>query len=60
MPLAGTPGLRYVKDMPKSWNEEKLKEVFGACGAITSTMWSTDKKERAFASRAFCVCQCVF
>merc|ERR1719240_2487339 len=39
----------YVKHMPASWDEDKIKEVFGKFGTITSTLVQKDKKERSFA-----------
>merc|ERR1719247_2849497 len=39
----------YIKELPKSWDEAKIKEVFGAFGTITSALVSKDKKDRTFA-----------
>jgi polyadenylate-binding protein len=39
----------YVKNMPRSWDEAKIKEVFGEYGAVTSTLVQKDPKGRTFA-----------
>ncbi|EER04738.1 polyadenylate-binding protein, putative [Perkinsus marinus ATCC 50983] len=39
----------YIKHIPASWNEEKIKEEFGAFGEITSLAVQTDPKGRRFA-----------
>merc|ERR1719199_1040482 len=39
----------YVKNMPKSWDEAKLKEMFAEYGTVTSTLLQKDPKGRSFA-----------
>jgi polyadenylate-binding protein len=39
----------YIKDVPASWDEDKIKAAFGKFGTITSTLVSKDKKDRTFA-----------
>ena len=39
----------YVKNMPKSWDEAKLKEMFAEFGTVTSTLMQKDPKGRSFA-----------
>lgn len=39
----------YIKNIPQSWTEEKLKEVFGNFGEVTSMALRTDNKSRKFA-----------
>merc|ERR1719498_1317328 len=39
----------YVKNMPRSWDEAKIKEVFGEYGTVTSTLVQKDPKGRTFA-----------
>merc|ERR1711933_257495 len=39
----------YAKNFPKEWGKEKVKEVFGAFGSITSMAVLEDKKERKYA-----------
>merc|ERR1719352_745058 len=39
----------YVKKMPRSWDEAKIKEVFGEYGTVTSTLVQKDPKGRTFA-----------
>jgi len=39
----------YIKHMPADWDDDKIKEVFGKFGTITSTLVQADKKERKFA-----------
>jgi polyadenylate-binding protein len=39
----------YIKNFPQDWDEEKIKETFGAYGEITSSCVTTDAKGRKFA-----------
>merc|ERR1719353_2772960 len=39
----------YVKNMPKSWDDAKIKEVFAEYGAVTSSLVQKDPKGRTFA-----------
>merc|ERR1711924_210263 len=39
----------YVKNMPRSWDEAKLKEMFKEFGSVTSTLLQKDPKGRSFA-----------
>merc|ERR1719352_21922 len=39
----------YVKNMPRSWDEAKIKEVFEEYGKVTSTLVQKDPKGRSFA-----------
>merc|ERR1719460_2605150 len=39
----------YVKNMPRSWDDAKVKEVFAEYGTVTSTMVQKDPKGRQFA-----------
>merc|ERR1712139_403525 len=39
----------YVKNMPRSWDDAKIKEVFAEYGTVTSTMVQKDPKGRTFA-----------
>merc|ERR1712118_165969 len=39
----------YVKNMPKSWDEAKVKEMFAEFGTVTSTSVQKDPKGRPFA-----------
>merc|ERR1712078_834334 len=39
----------YVKNMPRSWDEAKVKEVFAEYGTVTSTSVQKDPKGRTFA-----------
>jgi len=39
----------YVKNFSSDWDEDKVKEVFGAYGTITSAMVNSDAKGRKFA-----------
>merc|ERR1719473_121134 len=39
----------YVKNMPKSWDDAKLKEMFAEFGTVTSTLLQKDAKGRSFA-----------
>ena len=48
----------YVKNMPKSWDEAKLKEMFAEFGTVTSTLVQKDPSA-VFFGRCVCVCVCV-
>jgi len=39
----------YVKNFPSEWTEEKVKELFGTYGTVTSLIVREDKKKRKFA-----------
>merc|ERR1711990_653704 len=39
----------YVKNMPRSWDEAKVKEMFAEFGTVTSTLVQKDPKGRTFA-----------
>merc|ERR1719487_328723 len=39
----------YIKNMPDDWNEEKIGEVLGSYGTITSTVVMADPSGRKFA-----------
>lgn len=39
----------YVKSFPKEWNEDKLREVFGAFGTLSAVALRADWKGRPFA-----------
>merc|ERR1711904_337941 len=39
----------YVKNMPKSWDEAKVKEMFAEFGTVTLTLMQKDPKGRFFA-----------
>merc|ERR1712118_467797 len=39
----------YVKNMPKSWDDAKIKEVFAEYGTVTSTLVQKDPKGLSFA-----------
>jgi len=39
----------YIKNFPQDWDEDKLKEVFGEYGTITSSCVLSDAKDRKFA-----------
>jgi len=39
----------YVKNLPDSWDDTKLTEVFGSYGKITSQVLMADAKDRKFA-----------
>jgi len=39
----------YIKNFPQDWDEDKVKEVFGPYGEITSSCVTEDKKGRKFA-----------
>merc|ERR1712185_473940 len=39
----------YVKNMPRSWDDAKIKEVFSEYGTVTSTLVQKDAKGRTFA-----------
>jgi len=38
----------YIKNFPSDWDEDKVKEVFGSYGTITSCVVMTDAKDRKF------------
>jgi polyadenylate-binding protein len=39
----------YVKNFPQDWDEDKVKEVFGKYGTITSSCVMNDNQSRKFA-----------
>merc|ERR1719174_534702 len=39
----------YVKNMPRSWDDAKIKEMFAEYGTVTSTLVQKDPKGRSFA-----------
>eukprot|EP00747_Dinoflagellata_sp_TGD_P124307 gnl/TRDRNA2_/TRDRNA2_173959_c2_seq74.p1 gnl/TRDRNA2_/TRDRNA2_173959_c2~~gnl/TRDRNA2_/TRDRNA2_173959_c2_seq74.p1 ORF type:complete len:644 (-),score=190.44 gnl/TRDRNA2_/TRDRNA2_173959_c2_seq74:143-2074(-) len=43
----------YIKCFPKDWDEDKIKEVFGAFGTISSSSVTSDPKGRKFAFVAY-------
>merc|ERR1719171_711471 len=47
----------YVKNMPRSWDEAKIKEMFAEFGTVTSTLVQKDPKGRSFAFVNFEDCE---